>query len=122
MEDKQILIDVLRQEVDCAKQEKELAEGQESRIMDELSKMRHALSAEEDKQNRYVLDLLEDKKVLLRECEELRCQLGAKTVQYMDLERRCAEGREQRRLLEDQIGLIKKDLNSLTRLNRDALE
>jgi hypothetical protein len=108
--------------IDPAKQEKELAEGQESRIMDELSKMRQALSAEEDKQNRYVLDLLEDKKVLLRECEELRCQLGAKTVQYMDLERRSAEGREQRRLLEDQIGLIKKDLNSLTRLNRDALE
>ena len=35
--------------MDCAKQEKELAEGQESRIMDELSQMRHALSAEEDK-------------------------------------------------------------------------
>ena len=59
------------------------------------------MSAEEDKQNKYVLDLLEDKKVLLRECEELRCQLGAKTVQYKDLERRCKDGKEQRRILEE---------------------
>ena len=60
--------------------------------------------------------------MLLRECEELRCQLGAKTVQYKDLERRCKDGKEQRRLLEDQISQIKQDLNSLTRLNREALE
>jgi hypothetical protein len=49
IEDKQILIDVLRQELECAKQEKALAEGQESRLMEELGKMRHAMSAEEDK-------------------------------------------------------------------------
>jgi hypothetical protein len=35
--------------LDCAKAEKELAEGQESRLMDELSKMRNAMNAEEDK-------------------------------------------------------------------------
>lgn len=73
IEDKQILIDVLRQELECAKQEKELAEGQEARLMEELKKMRQVLNQEEDKQNRYILELLEDKKVLLRECEELRC-------------------------------------------------
>ena len=69
-----------------------------------------------------MLDLLEDKKVLLRECEELRCQVGLKTTQYRDLERRCREGADQRTVLEEQIGQIKKDLSSLTRLNRDALE
>ena len=56
--------------------------------------MRHALNQEEDKQNRYILDLLEDKKVLLRECEELRCQLGAKTMQLKELERRCEDSSE----------------------------
>ena len=61
-----------------------------------------------------MLDLLEDKKVLLRECEELRSQLATKTAQMRDLERRCQEGREQRRALEDQIQGVKRDLTSLT--------
>lgn len=42
--------------------------------------MRQVMTAEEDKQNKYVIDLLEDKKVFLRECEELRCQLSTKNV------------------------------------------
>jgi hypothetical protein len=73
LEDKQIMIEVLRQELECAKSEKEIAEGQESRLMEELSKIRQAMTAEEDKDRRYVLELLEEKKGLVRETEDLRC-------------------------------------------------
>lgn len=94
LDDKQILVDVLRQELEVAKQEKEIAEGQESRLMQELGKIRTVMTAEDDKERRYVLDLLEDKKSLLRETEELRCQLTSKTATLEELERRYDHGRE----------------------------
>lgn len=121
LDDKQILVDVLRQELEVAKQEKEIAEGQESRLMQELGKIRTVMTAEDDKERRYVLDLLEDKKSLLRETEELRCQLTSKTATLEELERRYDHGREQRRSLEDQISQAKKDLSNLTKLNKEAL-
>ena len=42
-------------------------------MMQELSRMRMEADALEDNDRQYVLDLLEGKKSLLRENEELRC-------------------------------------------------
>ncbi len=66
-----------------------MAEGQESKLMDELGKIRHAMTAEEDKDRRFALDFIEEKKGLIRETEELRIKLTSKTSSYKELQSRC---------------------------------
>ena len=53
--------------------------------MEELGKIRQAMTAEEDKDRRFALDLIEEKKMLIRETEELRIQLTSKTSSYKEL-------------------------------------
>lgn len=80
-----------------------MAEGQESKLMDELGKIRKAMTAEEDKDRRFALDLIEEKKGLIRETEELRIQLTSKKSSYKELQSRCELMKVQRRALEEQI-------------------
>jgi hypothetical protein len=99
-----------------------MAEGQESRLMEELGKIRHSMTQEEDKDRRYVFDMLEEKKTLIRDLEELRSQLISKTVSYKELQSRFELMKDQRKTLEEQITQIKRDLSNLTKLNKEALE
>jgi len=69
--------------------------------MEELSKIRQAMTAEEDKDRRYVLELLEEKKGLLRETEELRCQLTSQRASNKEMVARCKLMKDQRKSLED---------------------
>lgn len=66
LDDKQVLLDVLKQELECAKQEKDMAEDQESKLIAELGRLRISVSQEEDRDRHYLLELLEEKKQLLR--------------------------------------------------------
>jgi len=90
--------------------------------MEELGKIRQAMTAEEDKDRRFALDLIEEKKSLIRELEELRIQLSSKTSSYKELQSRCELMKEQRKTLEEQIAQIKRDLSNLTKINKEALE
>ena len=80
------------------------------------------MTAEEDKDRRFAVDLIEEKKALIRETEELRIQLTSKTSSYKELQSRCELMKEQRKALEEQIAQIKKDLSNLTKINQEALE
>jgi hypothetical protein len=40
LEDKQTLIDVMKQEMELCKRQKDMAEGQESKLMEELGRIR----------------------------------------------------------------------------------
>ena len=56
--------------------------------MQELGKMRLSLTTEEDKERRQILDLLEEKKLMMREVEELKISIKTKVQSSKDYERR----------------------------------
>ena len=113
---------MLRQELEISRKEKDMAEGQESKLMEELGKLRQAMTSEEEKDRKFALDLLADKKRLLQETEELRLQLSARSASQRELQQRCEQMKEQRRALEEQIAQIKMDLASLGKVNREAMQ
>lgn len=94
LDDKQVLLDVLKQELECAKQEKEMAEGQESKLLTELGRLRQNISQEEDRDRLYILELLEEKKGLLRQVDELHVQLGHKDALVKEMETKYDQQRD----------------------------
>ena len=70
-----MFIDIITKELECAKQEKKIMEEQESKLVNEITKIKYTLK--EDLERKY-LDLFEQKKSVDKDNEELKFLLSNK--------------------------------------------